>query len=240
MKISVIKNNMVKISVIISVHKESPFLSEVIESALSQEFEGYEIILSSDGWEGAYELADKYGIDCIVSSKKNHSHALNNAVKYAKGEYIKEIHWDDILLPNCLSDLWDCRGASVIHADAIIFREGCEERIYHAPESVTWDDLWPPIKNPISCPTMMFKREDFLAVGGRDENIIDGEEYEYYLNLLSNGYRFTHCDKVVAKYRRHTDQKTETYVGKKRMDVWHHLMKKYSNLALQKVNDDLA
>src|SRR5574343_373778 len=101
---------MVKISVIISVHKESLYIDEAIRSALAQDFEDYEIILSSDGWEGAYDIADKYAIDVLVSSKKNHSHALNNAVRYAKGEYIKECHWDDYLLPNCLADLWACRG----------------------------------------------------------------------------------------------------------------------------------
>lgn len=207
------------ISLIISCHKDSPYLHEAIKSALDQRFDSYEIILSSDGWTGAKELAQQYGIETVfIWPRKNHSHALNNSVKFAKGEYIKDLHYDDVLLSYCLADLWnearERRSPSVIHANAIDWWPD-HEYIYTGPESVTWSTLWPPVKNPVHCATMMFKRDDFLRIGGRDESedIDTAEDYDYYLNVLRHRLDIRHCNKIVAKYRRHSEQKIGTKPG---------------------------
>ena len=220
---------MSKITVIVSAHKESPYLVEALKSAINQDFDDYDIILSSDGCLELEEVADRFGIEFCFTPKKNHSSALNNAVYQSRGEWIKDIHYDDIMLPNCLQDLWDARDGSLVHANAITFWDDGRESIYKAPKEVTWLDLWPPIQNPIHAATIMWRRDDFITVGGRDEEMIYAEDYDYYLNLLSLGYKIKHCDKTVVKYRRHIEQKTETYSkwGPKRIAVLTHLLKKY-------------
>lgn len=218
-----------KITVIVSAHKESPYLIEALKSAINQDFNDYDVILSSDGCLELEALADRFGVEFCFSPKKNHSAALNNAVYQSTGEWIKDCHYDDILLPNCLADLWEGRGGSVVHANAINFFEDGRETIYRAPEKIGWNDLWPPFRNPVHAATLMWRRDDFITIGGRDEDMVDAEDYEYYLRLLSLGYEIHHCDKTVVKYRRHEDQKTETYTswGPKRMAVLTHLLKKY-------------
>jgi glycosyltransferase involved in cell wall biosynthesis len=220
-----------KISVIISAHKESPYLKDAIVSALDQNFGDYEIILSSDGCD-LRTVAKEFGIKYSFCPKSNHSTALNKAVKKAKGEYIKECHYDDILTPNCLQSLWSVAeetGASLIYANALNFWPNGKKDIYKPPVKITWESFWPPVKCPIHSATFLFKRADFLTLGGRDTEMVDSEELDYYMNLFVNGYSFAYCDKITAKYRRHDDQKTSYYSKEKREAVRLHLINKYQD-----------
>ena len=224
---------MMKISIIISAHKESPYLIECIRSCIDQNFpkEDYEIILSSDG-AILKEIATQYDLRYSFSIKQNHSAALNKAVKKAHGIWIKEIHYDDTLTPNCLKDLWaiaENKEASLIYANAINFWPNGKKAFFNAPKKITIDSLWPPIKCPVHSATYLFRKDDFMTVGGRDVAMEDSEEYDYYINLLFHGYKFVHCNSITARYRRHKDQKTERYTKQKREWVKNYLLQKYNN-----------
>jgi glycosyltransferase involved in cell wall biosynthesis len=217
------------ISVIVSAYKDRGYLDDAIVSALRQSFQDYEIILSSDGDPTLAKYAEKYKIDFLLSPKGNHSTALNNAVRYASGEWIKELHDDDLLTENCLTDLWNARGDyDLIHASAINF-EGKDVVIkrYKAPEDITLKSLLPIIHCPVHAATIMFKRQVFLDCGGFDPNINCSEEYDFYLNLLTKGYRFGTCKSIVAWYRIHGEQVTTGYTKEKRAEVIDYLKKKY-------------
>lgn len=219
---------MIKVSVIVSAHNTSPYLREAIESALNQDFDSYEIILSSDGCEELSMYADHYEIEYSFSPKHGHCRALNLAVERARGEWIKDINYDDLLLPNCLKDLYAGRKGSMITADAINFWEvGKEEVFYKGPEVITWDTLMPIITNPVHCATAMYRRDDFLKVGGWDENLYIADDYEFMLNLLSHGYEIYHTDATVIKYRRHYQQKTMENKGEIRERDINYIKSKY-------------
>jgi glycosyltransferase involved in cell wall biosynthesis len=192
-----------KISVIISAHRDRGWLNECIESAKNQTFKDYEIILSSDGNMALKLFADKHKIRFIYSMKGNHSLALNSAVLFAKGKWIKEIHDDDLLTENCLTDLYDAKdNADFIYGDAI-YIEDKKTSVYESPLNIELSSLLPIINNPICSATIFFKRDVFLDVNGFDPKMEYCEDYEFYLNLLTKGYKFIHCPNVVAKYRIH-------------------------------------
>jgi GT2 family glycosyltransferase len=222
---------MKKISVIISCHKDSPYLSEAILSCLYQDFDrdDYEVILSSDGWEGARDVADKFGIECVVSDKKNHSQALNNAVFFASGEWVKECHYDDTLYRNCLSDLWRDRGGVLVYGDVANIGEGGEFNIFRCPPVLSLKDFLPFIKSSLHGAGFMFRRDAFLSVGGFDERLDESEEVDFYVNLLTQGYEFTHCPEIVAKYRKHSDSLSSGYDKIKRTRNTLYMTQKYSS-----------
>jgi glycosyltransferase involved in cell wall biosynthesis len=202
---------MPKITVIISAWKDKGWLDEAILSAKNQTFDDYEIILSSDGNPHLVSFAVKYNIGFVCANKNCHSSALNNAVSHARGEWIKECHDDDLLTPNCLADLWNNReGADLLYANAYSFRENNKDEfyIYKPPREITLSDLLPIIKCPVHAATIFYKREVFLKVGGFDPNLKHAEEYEFYLNLLTHGYKFKYVDSNVAWYRYNSQQDT--------------------------------
>ncbi len=94
---------MVKLSVVIPVYNTEKYLSECIDSVLSQTFRDYEIILVDDGSSdnsaaicAAYE-ANHPCIKLIRQSNRGASAARNAGIKAAAGEYIHFIDSDDLL-----------------------------------------------------------------------------------------------------------------------------------------------
>lgn len=198
---------MPKITVIISAWKDRGWLSEAILSAKNQTFVDYEIILSSDGNESLKAFADKYKLIWVYSPKKNHSNALNNAVKAAQGEWIKELHDDDLLIDGCIEDLYNAKAdADLVYGNAFVFRNKTCLPVAIGPSKIEFKDLFPIKQVSINAATIFFKRDVFLATGGFDIQVITMEDYEFYLNLLSKGYKFKYCNEIVAAYRRHSAQ----------------------------------
>lgn len=175
------------ISIVIISHKDSPLLEEAIASARAQDFTGeFEVIIQHD-------------------QNKSMPENTNEAVRRAKGEYIKWLHYDDLLLPGSLTHLWGARGADVIIGDVIIFGEdwGISHHKNRVPESM--EDFLS--RNPINQAGCMYKRSVLLKEP-LDETLWTAEEYELNLRLFAHGYKFTHVDMAVAKYRVHEEMKS--------------------------------
>ena len=243
---------MPKISVIISAHKERGYLDEAIRSAKNQFFTDYEIILSSDGNPDLISYAKKYDIDFCLTPKNCHSSALNHAVKVAKGEWIKECHDDDLLTENCLIDLYNAReGADLVYGHAIGFVDKDSTRIinpYPTLRKVSLGNFLPVITCPVHSATILFKRNVFLNIGGLDPLLSHAEDYDFYLNLLSHGYKFQYCKGIVAWYRKHEKQnsvsyyanpeKTRNYISKKLEGYLKEVNKSIEDIEFKKVMQD--
>lgn len=98
-----------KVSIIIPVYNGSNFLSEAINSALSQTYQNIEIIVINDGScdNGATEkIALSYSDKIKYISKENGgvSSALNTGIKAASGEWISWLSHDDIYSPDKIEE----------------------------------------------------------------------------------------------------------------------------------------
>jgi len=184
---------MVDVSVIIPYHQDRGYLFDAIESYEAQEFTGTsELILSHNP---------------IFSQGQN----INAGVAQAKGKYIKILHDDDLLTPNCLQDLFDKaeqEQADVVFADARNFYSdggglvGGFDRggIFTSKfTNISLDSLLE--SNFIHGPTVLYRTKMFQAVGGFDESLWTVEEYEFHLRCLHQGYKFVYLPQVVVNYR---------------------------------------
>ena len=182
------------ISIIIAYNRDRGFLKEAIQSAEAQTFKDFEII--------------------VHQGNVNFSTNLNNAIKKAKGEYIKIINEDDLLTPNCLKDLYKgILGFDFINANAFVFGinpmwYGDEE--YHESEHKGKLTNFPEMldRNQMSQVTIMYRTDAILEVGGFDESLDTAEDYDINLLLLSKGYKLNYIDKIVGKYRLHETNKS--------------------------------
>jgi glycosyltransferase involved in cell wall biosynthesis len=215
------------VSIIVSAYKDRGYLDQAIQSCINQDFKDKEIILSSDGDWSLSEYANRYGIAFCCTEKGNHSTAFNTALQLCSGEWIKECHDDDELLPDCVTNLYNARkGADFIYSNAIDVWPDREE-IYRPPENITLSDLLPVITNPINFLTIMFKRKAAIAIGGFDVNLLHSEDYEFYIRMLRAGYRFKYVDKEVVRYRHHMEQLTQIYDENKRQWARNYISKKH-------------
>jgi len=181
------------ITVIIPFNKNRGFLNEAVKSAETQNFSGSVQVLK---WFG----------DCSMSEN------INKALEVAEGRYIKILHEDDILLPNCLSDLYTKieQGFDMVCADAINL--DVEEEVEFKSE-VPIDLFTLSMYNSIHGLTVLYKKEslDFIKEQYEfyfDESIDCAEEYDLHLRMLKHGAKIGYTNSTVGIYRIHADQKS--------------------------------
>ena len=109
-----------KVSIIIPVYNAQTHLERCIDSVLKQDFENFELLLMNDGsTDSSGGICDEYATrdDRIkVFHKENSgvSDTRNQAIKYAKGEYIQFIDSDDWITPDAtdllvrMADTYQC------------------------------------------------------------------------------------------------------------------------------------
>jgi len=179
----------VPVSVIIPYDKDRGYLNEAIKSVINQTV-NCEIIT----WQG----------DCWLS--KN----LNDAIHKTTGEYIKILAEDDILPSTAIEDLYNgVQGFDWICGDAENFGDlydGWEKYPLWIGFIPTFEEM---IKaNQIHGGTTLFRRDMIFEVGGWDESLWTGEEYDLHLKLMKKGYNLGYIHKTVYQYRLHEYNKS--------------------------------
>lgn len=204
----------IDVSVIILAHKESEFLDECIKSVINQKFNGkFEIVLASDSNEKLIDYAVKYGIEYSLSIKyrdnKSCSKNLNDAVAKCRGKYIKFVAYDDFLPQDSLQSLYDeaeSSKKSLVFSNAYQYYNENKIINYIPPSTQVTIDLLAE-RNIIHGGSIIINRNDFIYVGGFDNDLAYAEEYDFYFKMLTHKFQFSYTNKFVYYYRRHPGQK---------------------------------
>ncbi len=197
------------ISIIIPYVEDRGFLNEALESLHLQSFKDFEIILE----QGECQQGEN----------------INRGLKKARGEYIKILHDDDMLPPHSLRDLHrGIRDFDWICANMETFGDPdyCNPEVSSGSTPVLSAMV---NNNQIAGGTTMYRTSVLREIGGYDENLWTGEEYELHLRLLSKGYTVIYLPKVVHRYRLHKLNKSYDMPSKEKI-----IRRKYiGNIALK-------
>ena len=133
---------------------------------------------------------------------------INAGLVRARGEFIKILHDDDMLPPNSLRDLrrgigtfdWCCGDMETFGTP-----DYCDPQAYMGKI--------PKLSNMVNTNqvyggTTLYKTSVLRKIGGYNEKLWTGEEYELHLRLLSEGYSVTYVPKIVHRYRLHQVNKS--------------------------------
>ena len=96
----------IRLSVIVPIYNVEKYLRECIDSILSQDIDGMEVILVDDGsLDGCEKICDEYAetagrVTVIHKENGGVSTARNAGLDIARGKYITFVDSDDYLLPN--------------------------------------------------------------------------------------------------------------------------------------------
>ena len=235
-------NNQPLVSVVIPVYNAEKYLAETVKSVLNQSYKNFEVIIvddsSTDGTAAVTEALSKTSKE-IKYYKIEHSGRpavpRNYGVKKASGEFIAFLDADDLWTKSKLNDqikfllkypnLIFVYSVSVTFGDVNIFSPYYEVLPLMHKAATTREELIAK-GNPVTCSTVLLKKDFFNSAGGYDEDpgLKAVEDYDLWLRLSALG-PFGFIPKIHAYYRVHktqsscdwqTKQKRLEYLSQKR------------------------
>jgi hypothetical protein len=172
------------------------------------------------GWLGDAIGSVPKGVQLLVSQGEGNWPANFNKVwDQVKGKYVRWLHEDDMLTPNCIEDSLKAieeQDVDFIHGNVVeITHNSCNEKMVIPRVFIpTAKDIME--KNCIHSASLMYKKEVFDKVGLLDERLNTAEEYEFNIRCLKAGMKIGYCNTPLAFYRRHFKQKVRQVSGYQR------------------------
>lgn len=220
-------NDNMLVSVVVVTYNSASTVLETLESIKQQTYDRIELIVSDDCSKDDTvavcqkwfkENEQRFVHSKLITIEKNTGVCanFNRAIAATKGEWVKEIAGDDILLPNCIEDFvtyvslhpevkWLSSYMQVFRND--FRKESCIER--HSVSKRLFFDL--PVNdqlkliakwNLIQAAPNFYEVALIREVGGYDLNY-SFEDYPMFLTLLEHGYKCYFLDKETVGYRVH-------------------------------------
>ena len=210
-----------KISVIVPIHNQAPFIRETVDSVLSQDYPNVELVLSDDGsTDGTSEILREYAAGepnrvKVVASEENTgiAGAFNRALEAHTGEYIAWLGGDDVMLPGKLGRqmaalqaspdaIGCCHDADVFDSDSGR-SYGRFSEVYNGRRGVR-DGGVELLLDPayMMLPSTMMVRSSAVDGLRFDKRIRVSNDWLFDIELFQRG-RIVGLDDVLARYRRH-------------------------------------
>ena len=199
------------------VYKTAPYLTEAIDSILSQSFKDYELIVLDDcSPDNAEEILDRYDDPRIVryigSQNQGLSNVLNIGWEMAKGKYIARMDSDDVSMPERLKTQVDYLemhpGVDLCSCGMTLFGAKDETWIREAdPEKVKITALF---FSPILHASSIWRKDSFDKFDLRfRQDMVPAEDYDMWCRALAHGLTMVNLPNCLYLYRIHPNQATE-------------------------------
>ncbi len=202
------------VTVITPTYNRADYLSETIESVLSQDYPNIEYIVLDDGsTDNTLEVLEKYKGRLLWKSHPNMGETctVNKGIGMAQGEYVVIVNSDDPILPGLVKE-------------AVTFLEAHPNILVAYPDWIKVDAQGNPIQEVrlpeydyhemLRChqcqpgPGAFIRKRAFLFVEGRNPNYRYVADFGFWLHLGLYG-PFAHIPKVLATWRSHSGGATQ-------------------------------
>lgn len=217
------------VSIVLITYNSGKYVLETLESVKNQTWQNIELIISDDGstdqtvaicsnW--LVEHQQRFHNTQLITVTQNTGIPANcnRGLRATRGEWLKTISGDDILLKNCITDNLDYAGrfpnASFIVSDVkeideegnlirdevinegVIFFTG----IPSAKKQLKAYSRWPAFLN---VPTFFCKREMIESIGYCDEDFRIYEDTTLVIRMMERGVRLYYMQVPTVAYRIH-------------------------------------
>jgi glycosyltransferase involved in cell wall biosynthesis len=210
-------------------HDNAATIREAIESVLSQTRSDWELIVVDDGSrDQTADIAEGFTDPRIrvVRQPENRGPGAtrNLGISLAHAPVVCPLDSDDLWLPEYLETmartLKSNPGAAVVHSDAWVFddrtwrvRKRSAVAMQNPPEPPPDDPqafLVELLRRNFVYYSVAARREPLLAVGGYDERLWVGEDWELWLRLAAAGYGFAFVPRLLGLHRKRSGSLTST------------------------------
>jgi len=209
------------ISVVMPVYNSEPYLAEAIESILNQTFADFEFLIFDDGsTDRSPEIIREYArkdariIPQFSPINRGYVVHLNEGIRRSRGRYIARMDSDDVALSTRLElqakFLSKNPSAGVVGTSCIRIDEQGDEigpgRRSATPSYLFWQTFF---VNPLSHPTVLYRKEAIESVGGYDESRMPAEDYCLWTRMLGK-WEMYNIEEPLLKYREHSNSVSVT------------------------------
>ncbi len=212
---------MKKISVIIPIYNGEKYITETIQSIISQTYPIFEIIVINDGsTDGSLQIIEnisKEFSNVIILNQKNSGPAAarNNGIRNSNGEYIAICDADDIWVSDKIEkqmNVFQNTDAKLVYSGMKSFGFTNDTFLYNGKNSVR--NLFK--QNYIPNSSVVLHKSVIGKIGyfNEEKNFFTVEDYQYWLRI-AHVFKITIVPECLLKYRVHNNQiskgKKETY-----------------------------
>jgi len=219
------------VSIIVITYNSAKFVLETLESAKAQTYQNIELIISDDGSQDeTVELCEKWlaenkdrFIDSqIITVEQNTGIPANcnRGVKASKGEWIKLIAGDDLLVDSCISLFMSFiernNEVKVVQCLVQFFGDGSEKpkiipielkrNIFKLSANHQLRAIYS--YNFIASPGVLIQKDLIIRHNHFDEEFMSLEDFPMWLKILYGNDKFYLLDTVLVYYRRHENSQS--------------------------------
>jgi glycosyltransferase involved in cell wall biosynthesis len=202
------------VSVVIPCFDQGHYLGEAIESVLAQTSPPAEVIVVDDGsCDNSFEVAGRYDVLRLRQRNRGPAAARNAGLRASTGECVVFLDADDRLLAPALEigALALARRPHVAFVSGLSCDIGADGgRLPSERQPLVSQDHYLRLLQDCfiwSGSSIAHRRSVLERVGGFDEGLLAGEDYDLYLRLTRRFPIFCH-DATVTEYRRHATNTT--------------------------------
>lgn len=209
------------VSVLMPAYNAEKYISEAIESILSQTYKNFELVIVNDGSEDQTENIIKSFQDKrikYVNLKKNKgiSEARNKCLELAQGKYLANLDSDDIALPTRLEKqvIFMKKNPNIAVCGSFAQQFGDTESLLIYPENSHQIKINLFFLKAWFCNSATMMRAKSIKNLHYDENYIVGHDYHFWVKLIED--EFANLPEILVKYRTSQTQITQ----KKQEEMW--------------------
>lgn len=251
------------VSIVLITYNSAKYVLETLESVKKQTWRNIELIISDDG---SNDLTIKICTDWLKENKHHFQQVhlitvaentgipknCNRGLRATRGEWLKTISGDDILLPNCIADnmafsrlIPDCSfifsDVNEINENGSVIREHIvnESLLFFGNLSTAKKQLkaysrWPAFLNT---PSFFSKREVIEKVGFCDENFKIYEDMTMIIRMMERNIKMYYMPITTVSYRIHQQAISRSqHVNERREKEAFMVFKKYREPHLSLLN----
>jgi glycosyltransferase involved in cell wall biosynthesis len=212
---SILKVEMPRISIVTPSLNQAQYISQTIESVLSQNYPNLEYFIQDAlSTDGTSEIVNRYAspiIHCESMSDFGQAHAINLGFQKTTGKIMAWLNADDLFLPGSLDYIAqffiEHPDVDVVYGHRILINEWGQEfgrwiLPTHEDEILSWADYVPQ-------ETLFWRRELWDKVGsGLNESYQFAMDWELLLRFREAGAKFVRLPRFLGAFRVHNQQKT--------------------------------
>jgi glycosyltransferase involved in cell wall biosynthesis len=191
-----------RVSIVIPCYNQSEYVAEAICSALTQNYDDFEVIVVNDGsTDGSLSVIENFPVKIINQENAGLSAARNAGIDFATGELILPLDADDKIDPNYLfrtTALMNmANDIGVVSTDMMYFGTHSDRL---RPTHTTIHQITQYNGMPVCS---LIRRKAIEQAGGYKSIMTEGcEDWELWVSILKRGWKVAVLNEPLFFYRR--------------------------------------